>query len=466
MLAHTIGIQESPRHADDWLIAPFHDQPRLLGDEGHQRSLKIFFVGRYADNTIETVTAKLIPMTLRPNMSATFSELGGKYSLSFVMEATAALARHFEAGPALSVAYTKRSVSFNAGTVEEALGLLQEKLNSGYKELFKNEAVPKGRPIEYKITWDPEIRGKIETLNKDSNAPNEKSHFVSNPQLQIGSFIMQILQSSPKLQARIGESLAGLRKEGHPNIFVPVIVPNVLKLKDKVVIHYHVAVNKGGVQNTIEFDYYFADAGKNVDILSYEVKFQALGAWAPLKTEVGHDLAFNRSSNVPKERPKIYKDNIVTPDTTRTGNTVDVQRSELEYGPNDVRIPPRVSASERAGYNNSPYSATPSIRMASAVMDDFKSAIAFNQLFEIRGNLDLLDASTGYPDGSEVPGLTGGQNIWIKVNIWMPDPRSSTGKRQFYYTGKYQLISVENVFSGGQFRQNLTVLATPESEAA
>jgi hypothetical protein len=427
--------------------------------------LKIFFVGRKVDNTIETITAKLIPMVMQPNVTATFSEMGGKYGLTFTTAATLGLTDDPFSGAAMNYAYTKRAVSFSAGTVEEALSNLEKRLNEGYGQIYKTEGTTdQGRPLVYKITWDPDIKGAIETLNKNSNAPGEKSQFTSNPQLQIGSFIQKILQASPKLQQKIGESKPGLQKEGHPNIFIPLIQPRVVYKDDQVLIHYHIAVNKGGMQKSWVFDYYFAEAGKNVDITSYEVKFQNVGAWTPVKIESGFDYTFNQSANMPKDRPRVYSESIVTDDTTQNGTTVEVQRSTLGFQKNDVRMPPRVTANDRIGYTNAPYSATPSYRLASDAIGDFQTSISFQQQFEIRGNLDLLDCTAYYPDGSVVGDLYGGKNVWVKVNIWMLDPRAPGGKRQFYYTNYYKVITVENVFSGGQFKQHLTVAAVPEAE--
>ena len=420
--------------------------------------LKIMFVGRYADNTVKTITAKLIPMILSPDMSATFSELGGKYTMLFTPAAMAGSANDIT-GPMGNFGYTKRGISFKARTIEEALSSLEKKLNEGYSGVYKDEATTEGRPIVYKITYDPEIKGAIESTNKDSNAPGEKSSFTFKTSVQIGSFISQILKASPTLQQKVGRSIDGLKEEGHPDVFIPLIQPRVLYNDDQVLVNYHIAVNRGGIQNTWEFDYFFADAGKNVDITSYEVKLNNIGAWTPFKTEVGYDLAFNQSATVPAGRPAIYSENIVTPDTTRQANRVDVQKSTPGFKQNDVRVLPPVTNDDRSGYINTPYSATPTLRMASDARRDFMTAVNFSQQIEIRGNIDFLNASAYYPDGLVIGDLLGGKNIWVKINIWMVDPRYPGGKRPFYYTGKYKVITIENVFTNGQFKQHLFITA-------
>lgn len=427
--------------------------------------LKIFFVGRTPHNNIETITAKLIPMIIMPNVSATFNEAGGRYAMSFITSATLGSTDNPASGAPMNYSFVKRTVSFHSGTVEGALGLLEKHLNQGYDEIYKKEGNSEvGKKLVYKITFDPEIKGEIKSLNKDSLAPGEDSKFVFSPTLQIANFIHTILKQCPELQQKIGESKAALQKEFHPNLFIPVIQPRVCYHDDNIEVAYHVAVNRGGVQKAFVFDYYFADAGKNVDVISYEVKFQYLGAWIPTKITTGYDWSLNQSSTMQIHKPTLWKEHNVTPDTTRKENTVEVERSPLQISQNDPRPQPSVTYNDRTGHNNMPFDSTPHIRMGSDALADFSTAISTQQTFEIRGNLDLLDCTAYYPDASEVGSLYAGQNVWIKVNIWMPDSRFDGGKRQFYYTNYYKLMSVENIFTGGQFKQMLTVMMVPEAE--
>lgn len=433
--------------------------------DGLTFALKIMFVGRTPDNSVETLYAKLIPMVIMPNVTATFTELGGRYAMEFQTAPTLAATDDPSSGAPMNFGFVKRTVSFEASTVEEALPLLQQHLQGGYDEIYKKEGLTdQGKPIVYKITADGEIKGRLKGLNVNSLAPNEPIKNVFSPTLQIATFIDAIMKSSPELQDKIGASKPGLQKEGHPGIFMPVIQPRVIYNKSDITVHYHIAVNRGGMQGKFEFDYYFADAGKNVDILSYEVKFQYIGAWIPTKITTGYDWTVNQSSTMQLEKPKIWEHNICTPDVTIKDNLVEVERSPLNIKKNDPRPQPSVTFTDRIGHNNMPFKDTPSIRLAMESRADFMSAIATQQQFEIRGNLDILDATAYYPDGSEMGNLYGGNNMWVKVNIWMPDDRFEGGKRQFFYTGYYKVLSVENIFSGGQFKQHLTVTMVPENE--
>jgi hypothetical protein len=59
-----------------------------------------------------------------------------------------------------------------------------------------------------------------------------------------------------------------------------------------------------------------------------------------------------------------------------------------------------------------------------------------------------------YPDGGKKAfGTTRG--IWVKINVFQV---VDDVKEPFYYTGWYQLMAVENVFSNGKFTQNLALL--------
>lgn len=433
--------------------------------DGLTFALKIIFVGRTPDNSVETLFAKLIPMVIMPNVTATFTELGGRYALEFQTAATLGSTDDPTSGAPMNFGFVKRTVSFEASTVEEALSKLEQHLQSGYDEIYKKEGTTdQGKPLVYKITADGEIKGRLKGLNVNSLAPNEPVKHVFSPTLQIATFVDAILKASPELQAKIGASKPGLQKEGHPGIFIPVIQPRVLYNDDNIEITYHVAVNRGGMQDSYEFDYYFADAGKNVDVLSYEVKFQYIGAWIPTKITTGYDWTVNASSKMQLEKPKVWAHNICTPDVTVKDNLVEVERSSLNIKKNDPRPQPSVTFTDRIGHNNMPFNDTPSIRLAMDARADFMSAIATEQQFEIRGNLDILNATAYYPDGSEIGKIYGGNNMWVKINIWMPDDRFEGGKRQFYYVGYYKVLSVENIFSNGQFRQHLTVTMVPENE--
>lgn len=427
--------------------------------------LKIFFVGRTPTNEIRTITAKLLPMVIMPNVTASFTEAGGRYTMSFIASATLGSTDNPMSGAPMSFGYVKRTISFYSGTVQGALSLLEKHLNDGYEEIYSKEGnASVGKRLVYRITYDPEIRGEIKSLNKDSLAPGEPSKFVFSPTLQIANFIHTILKKCPELQQKIGESKDALQKEGHPDLFMPIIQPRICYHDDHIDINYHVAINRGGIQQSYIFDYYFADAGKNVDVLSYDVKFQYIGAWIPTKTTIGYDWAVNQSSTMQLKKPALWQENIVTKDTTRIKNLVERETSEVVKAENDPKPQPSAPFNDRTGHNNMPFDETPTIRLGSDAIADFQSAISTAQTFEIRGHLDILNATAYYPDGSTVGALYNGQNIWIKVNIWMPDSRYPGGKRQFYYTNYYKLMSVENIFSGGQFKQLLTVMMAPEAE--
>lgn len=441
------------------------DKFNITSTEGLKFVLKIMFVGRTPQNKIETLSAKIIPMVIKPEMTATFTEAGGRYSMSFIISAALGATSDPASGAPMSYAFIKRTISFYGSTVEGALKTLEEHLQSGYDEIYKKEGNSElGKRLVYKITHDPEIKGSIKSLNKDSWAPNEPSKFVFSPTLQIASFIHTILKQCPELQQKIGESKGALQKEGHPGLFMPVIQPRVCYHDDNIEIIYHIAVNRGGMQKSFIFDYYFAEAGKNVDVLSYEVKFQYVGGWLPKKITTGYDWALNQSSTMHIHKPTLWKNQIVTVDSTRKENIVEVERSPLDVKKNDPLPQPGVTYNDRTGHNNMPFDYTPHIRMGSDTYVDFQTAIAPEQIFEIRGHLHILDCTAYYPDGSEIGELFGGQNVWVKVNIWMPDSRFDGGKRQFFYTNYYRLMGVENIFSNGQFKQMLTVQMAPEAE--
>lgn len=435
----------------------------LIG-EGMIFALKILFVGRYADNSIKTLTAKLIPMVLIPSSTtATFDPAGGKYVMGFQTAPSLAATTTVRAGPAANYSFVKRNVSFYAGTVEEAFKTLETKLNEGYQAQEEYEAIKSGgKRLEYKITFDPELRGKLDGLGKQSLAPGAKVNFSFNPSKQITTYLYDILRHCPEIQAKIGASKELLRKEFHPGIFIPVVIPTVTLYSDRVELHWHVAVNKGTVKRKFEFEYYFSDPGKNVDVLSYEIKFTNVGAWVPVAIKSGFDERINQSSLVQTQKTHIYVHDVVTPDSIRERNLIDRERSQTGFQGNDPRVQAIATNNDRNGYNSQVFHMTAASRAAADTFADFTSALAPQQSCEIRGHLDLLNGVTSYPDGSYEGDFFGDGNIWIKLNVYMPDASIPVGKRQFFYTGYYKLLAVENIFSGGKFTQNLTMVMSPE----
>ena len=191
----------------------------------------------------------------------------------------------------------------------------------------------------------------------------------------------------------------------------------------------------------------------------------------PLKSKLCQDESLNQSATMATNRPSSYINNICHPDITRTNNNILVERSDVDAKKNDILVQNYPSIGERTGYPGIPVDSVNAYKLMSDSINGFQGGINASQTIEIRGHLDFLNGAILYPDYDPTyvaskPSdlnyasmLLGGNNTWIKVNVWMPDSREPSGKRQFYYTGFYKLLTVTNHFSGGQFKQTLSMIA-------
>ena len=425
--------------------------------------LKIMFVGRDPDNGITTEYSKLIPMVLT-GMHAQFDHRGGVYNMKFQISTNLAASNGQAEGPQLRYAYTDKNVSFEATTVSDAISKLESKLNGNYEETYRNKLDRNGaRKIKYTVSLDKELCGDVNCTIKNSFAPDDCNKFSFDPKKEIGAFIMDIIHRSKAVNEKIGASKGCYTKEFHPNAFMPVIVPRVHMKDDEVEVVYEVKVYKGGASDKFEFDYFFSDPGKNVDVMQYEVVFENMMAYITAASNTGHDKYVNSSATVPSEAPITYQKDIVHQDITRE-RIYSLAPERISIGnvkKNDVGPLCSKNVNDRNGHNIAPVGDVKSIRLAFDAAKEFVAAGANpQQTFVIRGHLDLLNICCAYPDGTRhMYGTTNG--VWIKVNIWMPI--GDTGeKRQFFYKGWYQLLSITNNFSGGKFTQQLTMMAVEQ----
>lgn len=425
---------------------------------GIQFLLKIFFVGRYGDNIIETLPAVVIPMKL-DRMDAEFNHMGGKYLMTFQISAAAMLPT-VDNKLARLLAYTNKDVYVKAKTLPEALSFLEQQLNDNNTFVYDEERA-KARKIRYQITYDSEIRGDLKIVTTRSFKPGDVAQIPLDRRMTIMDWIQKLVMSSKEVTDMINESAAGLKLEKHPNVKIPTYTARVELTNDEVILAYHVHVYTG--QNVpgpgeIYFDFLFADPGKNVDVMEFAIKYNnTLGYLNSTKTgsisvEAAHD------PNSPKANPGVTTRGPLVEDRSQnpTKDPQAAQQSESrDIEKNDIdTLPVNIRDSER-GYINTTHDAVLSKGLAFDTLAGSVSSNS-NQAFKIRGYYQLLAPCIPTPDGENLGfGTKGG--IWIKVNI------RDQNKRPFFYTGWYQLLSVEHNFSNGLFTQNLITTVSTEA---
>jgi hypothetical protein len=415
--------------------------------------LKIFFVGRLEDNTILTIPfSKMLPLLLI-DMESSFDYRGGDYKLSFVSQCVAATSTSPSNAITTSVGYVDSNISISALTVQDALRDLEKKLNDNYEKKYSTDfSNPNGaKKITYKINIDPQIHGSLDLVTKDSYAQNDEVKLSFTPSQDILSMIRKIVSSSKELNQRVADSSPTLETPFNPGSFLPVYDTKYYLTNDQLQVVFDVGVYQGGDSNKFTFEYYFADPGKNVDVLGFDVKFTHTLNWLNI-SDYGNDHNTNRSSDVPRQNPGFYSQNVVHPDTTRTElRNLPQDKLPIPAQSGDVAKLPLTTRNDAQGYQLHPYDAVKTAKLAFDTYAKACSALDNQVTFTVRGHLTILERLIKQPDDTGPTSFTT-NGIWVKVNIYNSD------YSQFYYTGWYQVLTIDNFFSGGKFTQLLTVM--------
>lgn len=416
--------------------------------------LKIIFVGRTPDNAIDSFTLPyIIPMQLI-NISAKFTQQGGVYSMAFVGSSSAA-------GPtsgeqtiiSQAASIINKNITVTGKTIQDALSDLETQLNKNYDETYETEINNSinARKVLYKIVPNSEVCGQLTLNTTETKAPDDDCKLTFGADTPITTMIQKIITSSQEFSDRIGESREKLRIAPHKNVFIPTIMPSYELTKDSLTLRYFIDIYKGGGEVTT-FDYFFSDPGKNVDIIDFDISFPQLSVFLICNTDNSAPSNTNLDAEVHEVQPKYYGTEVVHPDTTRVESKPPVEKTELKgVGDGDIAPLPTKGPAEHTMTTSMKLKGVPSQRLAFATMSEAAGSNAFQLTFTIRGYWQILANVVEQPDGSN-KAFGSEQGAWIRVNIFDQD------HQPFFYTGLYQLLTVENNFSGGQFTQNLHVI--------
>ena len=420
-------------------------------------ALKIFFVGRTPDNEVEIVDGfKPILLSLYV-VDAAFSFKGAEYSMTFVTR-NAMLAGRNEQDPAFrTLGFVNKNISINSKTTSGAVSELQDKLNNHYEETFKKEA-DKGpmRKVTYELSLDGKLVGDINTTNNDSRDPSEPSKMTFNAGKPITSMIMEIIRQSKTVNEKIAKSDSGINKPKHPGVFMPVIVPSVEYTESEAIVKIKAEVYEGGSLDEFEFDFFYSEAGKNVDILDFDMKFpNSYTFWVASENKYGSIFASNQNAEIPALSSRKFKDIVNKDESFKDKEYVEVEKVTLDGNSKDIAPLPAVPPMEGNQYNNTRAEDVPAARSAIKATSNFKISAGRTGTFilRIRGHAGLLDNQATHA-GKAGYGVNKG--LWIKVNIYDEEGR------QFYYKDYYRCLSIVNKFSNGEFTQELGLYEMPD----
>lgn len=444
--------------------------------------LKTFFVG-HTDDEHPDVISNVRPFLFIPyDIQAKFDEAGATYSLGFVGLSngvgklpyvneiagalTVAPAADGKVGQTLEHVFT----TFMDQVIKTEYAANRKRLEEDFKKAglvfdFNTDF----RPVTYKFDLDPQYRGYTFGTNEIVQIENKPNSpilaFSSAPTMEM--IINAIMMSSKEVVAECND------KE---NKYIFKITSSLESTPTEYVVTYHIHRYKMvtvAVDNTkdkpfvpdpgnlIEFDYVFS--GKNIDIIDFDIKME-LGLAFFQTIATSQNLTGQTESPTTAQRDVNGNSGAIAGTQARSSTASPVLRkgTPLFLG----------GAVTNALYRN---------KTNPVDTGNFQAMVARHAAIEniqckmtIAGNPQLLDEMSATPEDfrnrqTETP--KEGQTIapkwmtvpaYVKVNIFMPSntPGNDYVDR-FWYDGYYQILSVDNIFSNGEFIQEIEMFSLP-----
>jgi hypothetical protein len=432
-------------------------------------ALKVFFIGRDADNNIISLPKNGITIPMQfIDMISSFTYKGGEYNMSFVTSASFAGSSVDRAKANVFLAgYCNKDIHVFSKSVKSAITELEKLLNENYRNTYKYDLKNTIlRNLTYKINIDPKIiDGPIDyAYGKTSTAPADGSTFAFSKDQSIATWIFEILRSSTVLNKLVSESINGIRKEYHPGVKFFSVYPSTTFDENEILITYNIHLYEGAnseiqglAKNIVEFDFMFGAAGSNVDVLGFDMHMTSALGWFA--------------------NPKISSDSVTGQSGTVSSNQTvhEDKNSQIlsifkRYNPslipgyrNDIAYLPPTCAADDTGLVKYKESAKEPAKIMFNTVSEMHGAFNAQLTLTIRGHLDLLKTGIVWPLTTlgkleDVPfGVLA--PLWVKVNVKSPNENNLDGTHEnFFYRGLYNVLSIENHFSNGQFIQTLSVL--------
>ena len=463
--------------------------------------LKTIFVGQHGDGTAETISG-IRPMVFTLiDMVADFDYTGATYTLSIV-GGRDGYANH----PGISHILSGETLTIKKGqTIADALDALMVAANNKYagrmekiviqrKKANANAGIDEGfepgvdfLPIEYRVKYDNAFT-KYPAGDNESASTSDKDggHSVAfQPEQSIQAGINKIMETSATL---VRDTSKGVDHDGRNRKFTYKVSNEVRTQQDKMVVTYNVNLYEitttqqiPGVEqgkdilppkdHVIEFDYVFT--GKNIDILDFGMRMNmALAYFMTLQSSRSLRSQSEITSSKTTEEVSGNSDQIVA------GVTSSFQSTGIPKGP--LMILPQV--------NNETNKKVKALETNTArqVLASFSQMSTIGVKIKIAGNPNILESMLLPPTTGEVdtPIVTEREQspddqttnefkpdwshlpAYCKIHIMLPVSSGQPGEyEQFWYGGYYKINSVRNVFSGGEFTQELELFSMPITTA-
>lgn len=460
-----------------WVLKTVFIGDTGVGD-GHQRYQYI----NYVKPTVVVVT----------DVQIAFDEGGGRYDLQFTLADDGAGAYKQVDGAAF---HTDTTVNLAGGdtsgaiTIESALQTLEKHVNATYDKTYQialktAEAQPNAPTLEriqYKIEIPEELRkpeyvvtnSKGQGMGRDGSSASITVH----PGSTLTDAITEVLKSCKPLttevttngkkkifqvKSKVTQNEPGVDPRKVFTFSIYAKEANEIDSDEAELTAQDKALTAG---NYIEYDYMYT--GKNIDVLDFQMKmntgilfFNTILTRSSMREDRSESMAAEYL-NSPSNKSKFGSGGSTT-----------------------VHYPSQLSAPEN-GDKADPTSADAYQNM----LDQYTMIDNIMVNLKIRGNPRLLngiapssaDINNAAANGVD-PNLDGGGDLMVKwatqpvfcrVNVRMPKDGEYATIENFWYRGLYRVMTVKNVFSGGEFTQELELITelngllahVPESNA-
>lgn len=433
--------------------------------------IKTIFVGNKDvphSGAVDYIT-NIRPMAITPvDIVAEYSEGGGKYDMQFVMQMSGAgLMRGTNSNAiTLGTSFKLASTETEGATMASALQTLENKINSEYELQYKiNQASNGGvaQPkVKYKINladhWkDGKYKIKGSADQSDSGDSNDVQ-FSAKTGERLDQTIGRIMSMCPEFERETVDDGTGMS-------YYSMIQTSqdVLEVTEengyRTVEHFNILRKEKSSKTWdqmssseyIEYNYLYT--GKNVDVLSFDMKMN-LG-FAFMETVIANA----NNSTLGQNPGSSHNQSAIDPPLVGTIETTPVRNSKMATDATSLHsVEPQYSSMYQQLLKQ--HVAMETIAINITIAGD-------PQLFD-----DLVPSKSAITqalarDYSEQPATTEQSSMsnWLtkpllmKINVMMPTDDKFTSFKPFWYDGLYRVLEVKNIFAGGQFTQEMFLVA-------
>lgn len=394
------------------------------------------------------------------NSTASFSNTGGKYRMEFVAMSNGA-AKSAQLQIPVSDSFVMSPTETRSVAV--ALNALATWYNGKYSE--NREAQIKADP---KLSEYKKIRYVIETDPKYASDQYVVNEFGYQDYGAVDGGAPQMMIHSGSVERAIHEVMKRCRrvlddaKRTDSKFITYKILSNVVFGEEEVVVHYKVVPFEtpvltnnldDGDQNAAAaavgqekdyYDFHYINTGKNHDVLNFNIE-----------VKYGLVLSQRLMAVVPMDSDITEKEK---------------QKGAIQNGVGKLDTKPVLT------YTLNPLEMSDRNKLSYDGLLTYQEAIAKHAFVEaleskitIRGNPDLLGRYSTLPSKmmSDTPDWAK-SFILCKVNVGVPTstdhPGSFNYQEPFWYRGFYAILSIQHIFDGNEFRQELELISIPEME--